>query len=105
MHLLMYVCAGIRYLLEDAGLRHLLLEPGVYAAGTVNNILAGKNFDRAMTTFKMIDEALNSRLLIKVEVWCIGNDKDLGDDLDMALRNIKYIKSMTDTENETCRNI
>ena len=27
MHVLMYVCAGIRYLSEDAGLRHLLLEP------------------------------------------------------------------------------
>ncbi|XP_052801704.1 uncharacterized protein LOC128232273 [Mya arenaria] len=105
MHLLMSVFAGIGYLYGDAGLRHLLSESGVYAAGTVNNILTGKDFDRALTAFKIIDEALNSRLLTNFEAWCIENDIDLDEDLGMALRNIKDINSMTVTEKDIWGNI
>ncbi|WAR13564.1 hypothetical protein MAR_027744, partial [Mya arenaria] len=74
------------YFYGHAGLRHLLSESGVYAAGTVNDILTGKDFDRALTAFKMIDEALNSRLLTNFEAWCIENDIDLDEDLEEMLK-------------------
>lgn len=58
MHLLMSVFAGIGHLYGDAGLKQLLIDSGTYALGTVNNILLGKDFDRALTAFKLVDEAL-----------------------------------------------
>jgi len=100
MHLLMSVFAGIGYLYGDAGLRNLLTESGVYAPTTVNNILAGKDFDRAMTAFKMIDEALNTRFLINFETWCIENDKYLDEDVHTVLRNTNDVDNMTDADKD-----
>jgi hypothetical protein len=95
--MLMSVFAGIGYLYGDAGLRNLLTE-SVNAPPTVKNILAGKDFDRAITTFKMIDEALNTRFLINFESWCIENDKYLDRDVNVIMRNIKDINNMTDAD-------
>lgn len=48
MHLLMSVLSAIGYIYGDAGLKQLLHESGVFAAGSVQQILAGKDFDRGL---------------------------------------------------------
>ena len=68
MHMLMSVFAGIGFMYGDAGLRHLLTESGLYALATVTNILAGKDFDRGLTVFKLDDEALTIWFLKNFEV-------------------------------------
>ena len=51
----MSVFAGIGFLYGDAGLKHLLYESDVYAKGTADHILSGKDYDRAMRALIMID--------------------------------------------------
>ena len=63
MHFVMCVISAIGYLYGDAGLKKLLHESGVFAAGSVAKMLAGKDFDRAVYALKLVDEALSARLL------------------------------------------
>ena len=58
MHLLMSrsVISGIVYLYADAGLYNLLVECGVFAARTVDHMLSGKDFDRAIYGLKFLEE-------------------------------------------------
>ena len=48
MHLLMSYIAGIGNIYGDCGLKNMLHESGVFAAGTTDQMLAGKDFDRAV---------------------------------------------------------
>ena len=48
MHLTMSLFSGIGVLYGDAGIRNLLKESGVDAAGTVSQMLSGKDFKRAL---------------------------------------------------------
>ena len=57
MHLLMGVFAATVYLYGDAGLRELLFEWDVFVKGGVQQILTGKDFERALRGFKLVDEA------------------------------------------------
>lgn len=75
MHFLIAVFSGIGTLYGDAGLRQLLYESGVFAAGTVQQMLAGKDFDRALYGLKLVDEALCVRFLVQFQKWC----KDKGE--------------------------
>ncbi len=75
MHLLMSVFAGIGHIYGEAGLRHLLHDSGVYAAGSVQQMLAGKDFDRAMHGLKLVDETLTRRFLFQFHLWCERNGK------------------------------
>ena len=75
MHLLMCVFATIGYLYGDAGLRELLFESDVFAQGSVQQILTGKDFERALRGFKLVDEALNNRFLVQFKRWCETNGK------------------------------
>lgn len=70
MHLLMSVFSGIGFLYGDAGLRQLLQESGVFAAGTTQQILSGKDFDRATYAMKLVDEVLTSQFLKNFSMWC-----------------------------------
>lgn len=70
MHLLMSIFAGIGYLYEDAGLLSLLHESSVYAPGTAQHILSGKDFDRALRALRLVDEALNQRFMKHFKNWC-----------------------------------
>ena len=74
MHLLMSIFAGIGFLYGEAGLRQLLSDSGVYASVTATNILTGKDFDRGLMAFKLIDEALHNRLLKNFIAWCERNN-------------------------------
>ena len=70
MHFLMSVFSGIGFLYGDAGLRQLLQDSGVFAVGTTQQILAGRDFDRAVYSLKLTDEVLNSRFLMNFQKWC-----------------------------------
>lgn len=77
MHLLMCLIASIGNLYGDAGLKQLLHESGVFASGTINNMLAGKDFDRALYALYLIDEVLHIRLLKSFKLWCNQNGKSI----------------------------
>jgi hypothetical protein len=77
MHLLMSVFSAIGHLYGDAGLGQLLHESGVFAAGSVRQILSGKDFDRALYAMKLVDEALNARLLLRFSEWCDHTGKQI----------------------------
>jgi len=56
MHLLMSTIAAIGHLYGDAGLKPLPHGSGMFIAGSVHRILAGKDFDRALYALKLIDQ-------------------------------------------------
>ena len=62
---------------RDAGLRHLLTVAGLYAPATVTNILAGKDFYRGLTDFRLVDKALIIRFLNNFEAWCYDNSNEI----------------------------
>jgi hypothetical protein len=59
MHLLMSVFSAIGHLYGDIGLKQLLHESGVYSAGSIQQMLSGKDFDRALHGLRLVVEALN----------------------------------------------
>ena len=69
MHFLMSVFAGIGHLYGDAGLRQLLCDSDVYAAGSIQQILCGKDFDRALMAYKLVDETLHRRFFCQFREW------------------------------------
>ena len=58
MHFLMSVFSGIGSLYGDAGLQNLLCDSDVYATGSVQQIISGKDFDRAVMAYKLVEETL-----------------------------------------------
>jgi len=70
MHLLMSFFSAIGYLYGDAGLKQLLHESGVYAAVSVQQMMSGKDFDRALRGLRLVDEALNRRFILQFNIWC-----------------------------------
>ena len=58
MHFLMSVLSGIGSLYGDAGLQNLLCDSDVYATGSVQQIISGKDFDRAVMAYKLVEETL-----------------------------------------------
>ena len=54
----MSVIAGIGYMYPDIGLTDLLHRSGVFRTGTVQHMLSGKNYDRAVQGLLLMDEAL-----------------------------------------------
>ena len=88
MHLLMSLFAGIGQLFGDAGLLQLLHESGVYAPGTAQHILSGKDFDRAVRALKIVDEALNNRFMHQFHEWCNQNGKPITEELTQHLSEL-----------------
>jgi len=60
MHLIMSLFSGIGCLYEDAGLKNILIDSNVFAAGTVQQIMKGKDFDRALESYKMLKNSCSS---------------------------------------------
>jgi hypothetical protein len=52
--------ASIGRLWGDGGLKDLLIESSVYAAGSVEQMMTGKQFNRAIRTLTLVYEALSS---------------------------------------------
>jgi hypothetical protein len=55
----------------QGGLKDLLIESSVYAAGSVEQMMTGKQFNRALT---LVYEALSSLWLSAFFEWCREND-------------------------------
>jgi hypothetical protein len=96
MHLLMSVFSAIGYLYGDAGLKQLLHESGVYAAGTVECMFSGKDFDRALRGLRLVDEVLNRRFLLHFKQWCRMNNHDIPEQITEYLSNLAEVNSMAD---------
>jgi hypothetical protein len=73
-HTLSCYIAAIEKLWGDGGLKDLLVDSSVYAAGTVDQILNGKEFNRATRAFVLAYEALSVSWLSAFFSWCNEND-------------------------------
>ena len=71
----MCVSAAIGWLYGDAGLKYLLIDSEVFAAGTVQQMLQGKDFDRGLYAFKLVDEVLNNQFYKMFKAWCDKSEK------------------------------
>ena len=54
-------------------------------------VLTGKDFDRAIRAFKLVDEALNNKFLVQFKRWCDKNGKTIPD---ILLQDIAKISEM-----------
>ena len=81
MHFLMSCFAGIRYLYGELGLKHLLHESDVYGKNTAEQILQGKDFDRALRAIILIDEVMTQKFLANFHVWLTKKGKALPETL------------------------
>ena len=80
--------AEIGYLYSDAGLLNLLHESGVYAPGTAQQILSGRDFDRALRAFRLIDEALPLGLSRSFKEWCVKQAQVINRETHEAVQKI-----------------
>ena len=62
-HIILNYLATIGKMHESSGLREILVESGVYSEVTANQILSGKQYNRAVRGHKIIYEALYRMLL------------------------------------------
>ena len=98
MHFLMAVMAGIGFAYSDAGIFHLLSESGVFAAGTVQQILGGKQFSRGLYAMKLVDEVFQIQFMKNFSCWCDKNDQTFPCEV---LEELHHLASaMTDNENQ-----
>ena len=101
MHLIWSVITGIGFLYSDLGLSNLLHESGVYAMGTVNRMLSGRDFDCGIHGLELVDEVLNIQLLIQFKKWCNDNDEEIPNELYDLIEQLNEAVS----RNEQCVNI
>ncbi|CAC5411581.1 unnamed protein product [Mytilus coruscus] len=73
-HTLSCFIASIGKLWGDGGLKDLLIDPSVYAAGTVDQMMCGKQFNRAVRALTVVYEALVALWLSAFFLWCRDND-------------------------------
>ena len=98
MHFLMSVFSGIGFLYGDAGIKELLQDSGVFAGGTTQQILAGRDVDRAMYAFRLTDEVLNYRFVMQFRRWCEEKGVLLPSQLHDVLANMAFSFSSTEAE-------
>ena len=71
------------------GFEEILVEPGIRASGSINKVMSGKHYNRAMRVHKLTLEALERLLLKKFEdvhsLDCVSEAKDV---LDTAISNL-----------------
>lgn len=90
MHLLMSVFAAIGYLYGE-GLNDLLVESGVFASATVNQMLSGKDFDRAIYGLKLVDESLFNRFYKQFQLWCDAGGADICEEIFEAIKSLNEL--------------
>ncbi|CAC5358418.1 unnamed protein product [Mytilus coruscus] len=73
-HTLSCFIAAIGKLWGDGGLKDLLVDSSVYASGTVDQMLNGKEFNRAVRALTLAFEALYVSLLSAFFKWCVEKD-------------------------------
>jgi hypothetical protein len=73
-HTMSCFVASIGKLWGDSGLKDLLIESSVYAAGSVEQMMTGKQFNSAVRALPLVYEALSSLWLSAFFEWCREND-------------------------------
>jgi hypothetical protein len=72
-HTLSCFIASIDKLWADGGLRDLMVDSGVYTGCTVDQMLSGKQFNRAVRGLVLVYEALMSLWCVAFFKWCVEN--------------------------------
>eukprot|EP00794_Sanderia_malayensis_P000765 gene765-55_t len=72
-HMVMSFCGAISKFFKDAGLKDILIESEIVAAGSINGILPGKHYNRSVRSHKVVYEAL-LRLLFQRYLESLPND-------------------------------
>ena len=72
-HTLSCFIASIDKLWADGGLRDLMVDSGVYTGCTVDQMLSGKQFNRAVRGLTLVDEALMYLWFVAFFKWCVEN--------------------------------
>ncbi|CAG2251308.1 unnamed protein product [Mytilus edulis] len=72
-HALSCFIASVGKLWGDGGLTDLFVDSGVYAAGTVDQMLSGKQFNRSVRGLTLVYEATMSLWLSSFFDWCGSN--------------------------------
>ena len=73
-HTLSCFIASVGKLCGDGGLRDLLVDSSVYAAATVDQMLSGKQFNRAVRGLMLAYEGICSLWWVSFFRWCHGKD-------------------------------
>ena len=68
-HVILLYCSDWK-VVGDGGLKDLLVDSSVYAAGTVDQMLNGKEFNHATRAFALAYEALSVSWLSAFFSWC-----------------------------------
>lgn len=101
-HTLSCFIASIGKLWGDCGLKDILVDSSVYAAGTVDQMMCGKQFNRAVRALILVYEALRSLWLSAFFQWCEDNGivNPLPDSVRTDLYNIvfKFQKGQIDSK-------
>ncbi|KAG0712285.1 hypothetical protein GWK47_018839 [Chionoecetes opilio] len=90
-----YICnfmSSIGKMFGDAGLRDVAVESGVIAEGSINRVLEGKQYNRAVRLHKLMYEALMRIIWKGFRVWIESNHPDKGPQIrstDLKIRSIK----------------
>ena len=66
-HTLMMFLGIIGHRFKDAGLKDVLVYSGVYAEGSINSVLTGKSYNRAVRAHKLVFETVSRLLLEKMD--------------------------------------
>ena len=90
-HAMMSFLSSMGKIWGDAGLRDLLVDSGVYAAGTVELFLQGKEYNRAVTAFIYAYEALSQVRFSEFLKWLRQNKRRLPDELWEQLHTTKEL--------------
>ena len=91
----MAVTAAIGHLYGNTGLSNLLYDSDVIAAGTAQQILSGRDFDRGLYAMKLLDEVFNSLLLDEFGHWYRDRDIAVPPELMRSLQELQQEYSCT----------
>ena len=70
----------------------------MFVKGGVQQILTGKDFERALRGFKLVDEALNNRFIVQFKRWCETYGKVIPDDAYQVIGKFNEIFASTTKE-------
>lgn len=74
MHFIMALMASVGNIFGDGGLQALMVNSGILAEGSARQVLAGKNLNRGIRSFKLILQSLFQIYFEQAETWAINNN-------------------------------
>ena len=70
----------------------------MYAKGTADHILSGKDYDRAMRALIMVDEALQRRFFMQFKAWVARTEKEIPDSVSEIINKMSDCLYSVDEE-------